>query len=187
MADVHRMATVAFKREGDALMLIGDTRDISANRSICAKSKAAKKALHRRSISLPRKQQRRFRAQADRRWARRHRATISPTAGCWSRSPRWRWRAISARTLAGTTVDAIPFFYGEDQARYLIAVPQRDAGEHRWRAATRPASPRLPSARPAAITIARRRQGEIALPTLRKAHEGWFPAYMGGEEIPPTN
>jgi phosphoribosylformylglycinamidine synthase len=27
----------------------------------------------------------------------------------------------------------------------------------------------------------------IAIGELRKAHEGWFPNYMGGTEIPPSN
>jgi len=31
------------------------------------------------------------------------------------------------------------------------------------------------------------REGELALSTLRTAYEGWFPNYMSGEEIPPTN
>ena len=30
-------------------------------------------------------------------------------------------------------------------------------------------------------------EGDIALSELRKAHEGWFPAYMSKEEVPPTN
>jgi hypothetical protein len=29
--------------------------------------------------------------------------------------------------------------------------------------------------------------GEIALAELRRSHEGWFPDYMSGEEVPPTN
>jgi len=31
------------------------------------------------------------------------------------------------------------------------------------------------------------REGELALSTLRTAYESWFPNYMSGEEIPPTN
>ncbi|MEI9887195.1 MAG: hypothetical protein WDN08_11960 [Rhizomicrobium sp.] len=29
--------------------------------------------------------------------------------------------------------------------------------------------------------------GEIAVAALKAAHESWFPRYMSGEEIPPTN
>ncbi len=43
--DVGRMATPAFKREGDVIILIGEDQGrIWANPSICAKSKAGKKA-----------------------------------------------------------------------------------------------------------------------------------------------
>jgi hypothetical protein len=30
-------------------------------------------------------------------------------------------------------------------------------------------------------------EGEIALSELKRAHESWFPNYMAGEEIPPSN
>jgi phosphoribosylformylglycinamidine synthase len=80
----------------------------------------------------------------------------------------------------------IAFLFGEDQARYVIAV---GLGE---------TSRILEEARKAGVTAAQigttggerlRLPGtdEIALAKLRSAHEGWFPAYMSREEIPPTN
>ena len=36
-------------------------------------------------------------------------------------------------------------------------------------------------------TLAIKGHGEISLSELGAAHEGWFPGYMAGEEIPPTN
>ena len=31
------------------------------------------------------------------------------------------------------------------------------------------------------------REGEMTLAELRRAHEGWFPNFMAGEEIPAAN
>ena len=56
-------------------------------------------------------------------------ATTCPTAASWSRWPRWRWPAASAPALSRHPRD-IPghaFWFGEDQARYLLAVPDSAA------------------------------------------------------------
>jgi phosphoribosylformylglycinamidine synthase len=89
--------------------------------------------------------------------------------------------------VAGTTVDAIPFFYGEDQARYVIAAPQ--AGADRIEGELRKAGiiHAIIGKAHAAKTLAVTNEGEVPLSDLRKAHEGWFPAYMAKEEIPPVN
>ena len=51
-----------------------------------------------------------------------------PMAACWWRSPKWRWQAISAPTVGQAEIaDAIAFWFGEDQARYLIAAPFAEA------------------------------------------------------------
>ena len=130
MADVNRMATVALKRAGDALMLIGDTQAaIWDNRSICARSKAAKTGAAPPVDLRGREEARRLRAQADRGRALRHRARSSPTAGLLVALAEMALAGdIGVEVgVAGTTVEAIPFFFGEDQARYVIAVPQKDA------------------------------------------------------------
>ena len=82
--------------------------------------------------------------------------------------------------------DAIPFWFGEDQARYLIAAPFAEAEKI------------VAEARAACIIVAElgKTGGDaltlddkdsIALAKLRAAHEGWFPSFMAGEEIPVTN
>ena len=84
--------------------------------------------------------------------------------------------------------DAIPFWFGEDQARYRMI-------------ATRPLpKPRKFSAEALAANIFVARLGRtggdalvlddkdrVALAKLRAAHEGWFPRFMAGEEIPTRN
>ena len=72
---------------------------------------------------------------------------------------------------------AHPYLFGEDQARYLIAVPD--------------AAPLLEAAKAAGVhaSLAGQAGGEalvsgglfaIELKALRAAHEGWLPAYMAG-------
>jgi phosphoribosylformylglycinamidine (FGAM) synthase-like enzyme len=79
--------------------------------------------------------------------------------------------------VAGTTVQAIPFFFGEDQARYLLAVPAKEAdrieGELREAGLVHALIGKT-GGKSVRVTG----EGEIALAELRKAHEGWFPAYM---------
>jgi phosphoribosylformylglycinamidine synthase len=82
--------------------------------------------------------------------------------------------------------DAVPFWFGEDQARYLIAAPFAEAEKI------------LAEALAGNIFVARlgKTGGDalllddkdrVALAKLSAAHEGWFPRFMAGEEIPPSN
>jgi phosphoribosylformylglycinamidine synthase len=82
--------------------------------------------------------------------------------------------------------DAIAFWFGEDQARYLIAAPFAVAEKI------------LAEARDAGIIVAElgKTGGDvlviddkdrITVAKLRAAHEDWFPRFMAGEEIPLTN
>jgi phosphoribosylformylglycinamidine synthase len=188
MADVNRMATVALKREGDALILIGDTRGHLGQ-----------------SIYLREIQQMETGAAppVDLTAEKKHGAFVRKLIEdgrcdtCHDLSDGGLLVALAEMALAGdvgieagvagTTVDAIPFFYGEDQARYLIAVPQKDAdkieGELREAGIIHAIVGKTQAAKVVRVTG----EGEIALSDLRKAHEGWFPAYMRGEEIPPKN
>ena len=51
-----------------------------------------------------------------------------PTAACWWRSPKWRCPSgIGASIGLAGLPDAIPFWFGEDQARYVIAAPFAEA------------------------------------------------------------
>jgi phosphoribosylformylglycinamidine synthase len=82
--------------------------------------------------------------------------------------------------------DAIGFWFGEDQARYVIAAPFAEAEKI------------VAEARAAYIFVAElgKTGGDaltiddkdsVKLAKLRAAHEGWFPRFMAGEEIPLTN
>jgi len=88
--------------------------------------------------------------------------------------------------IAGMT-QSIPFFFGEDQGRYLLtAAPEvADRIEHELREAGLVHAIIGQTIGEKVLRV--EREGEIALASLRALHEGWFPKYMSGEEIPPSN
>ncbi|MEI9931072.1 MAG: phosphoribosylformylglycinamidine synthase subunit PurL [Rhizomicrobium sp.] len=188
MQDVNRMATVALKREGDALILIGDTRGHLGQsiylREIEGKEEGAAPhvdlAAERKAGEFVRK------LIEDGRCDTAH--DLSDGGLLVALAEMALAGDIGLEVgVAGTTVDAIPFFYGEDQARYVIAVPQKDAdrieGELREAGIIHAIIGKTQASKTLRVTG----EGEVALSDLRKAHESWFPAYMRGEEIPPTN
>jgi len=188
MADVNRMATVALKREGDALILIGDTRG-HVGQSIYLRDVEGREEGAAPHVDLA----------AEKKHAAFVRKLIEDgrVDTCHDLSDGGLLVALAEMALAGdigaeigiagTTVDAIPFFYGEDQARYLIAVPQKDGdrieGELREAGIVHAIIGKTHAAKALNVTG----HGEVLLSALRKAHEGWFPAFMAKEEVPPVN
>ncbi len=179
MADVDRMATVAFKREGDVLMLIGDTRG-RLGQSIYLREIEGREEGSAPPVDLV----------AERKLGTFVRGLIE--AGridtCHDLSDGGLLVALAEMALAGdigaeagvagTTVEAIPFFFGEDQARYLIAVPLDEANKIEQELRDLGIVHALIGKTHAAKTLRIAGEGEAALCDLRKAHEGWFPAYM---------
>ncbi|HEY2835935.1 MAG TPA: phosphoribosylformylglycinamidine synthase subunit PurL, partial [Rhizomicrobium sp.] len=82
--------------------------------------------------------------------------------------------------------DAIPFFFGEDQARYVIAAPFAEAEKivEEARAAYIPVA-ELGKTGGDAIVV--NDKDRVTLAKLRDTHEGWFPRFMRREEVPVTN
>jgi phosphoribosylformylglycinamidine synthase len=79
-----------------------------------------------------------------------------------------------------------PFLFGEDQGRYVLAVPPDAAPailEQAQAAGVAAASLGLAGGDKIAIAG----MGEISLSALRAAHESWFPNLMSSGELPPTN
>jgi phosphoribosylformylglycinamidine (FGAM) synthase-like enzyme len=93
---------------------------------------------------------------------------------------------IGADIGQASLADAIPFFFGEDQARYLIAAPFAEAEKivQEARDAFIPVTELGKTGGDALVVNDKHR---VALSKLRKAHEDWFPRFMGREEIPLTN
>ena len=94
--------------------------------------------------------------------------------------------ALAEMALAGdlgvtlTATGGHALWFGEDQGRYLLALPEAAANalEPLAKAAGMPLA-RLGTAGGDALTL----PGEtpISMQSLRKVHEGWLPAYMAGE------
>jgi phosphoribosylformylglycinamidine synthase len=179
MADVHRMATVAFKREGDVLMLIGDTRGHLGQsiylREIAGKEEGAAPAV---DLAAERKH-----GEFVRKLVEAGRVDTVHDLSDGGLIVALAEMALASGIgceagVAGTTVEAVPFFYGEDQARYLIAAPLDEANRIEQELRDAGIVHAIIGKTHAAKTLRIAGEGEIALSELRAAHEGWLPAYM---------
>jgi phosphoribosylformylglycinamidine synthase len=187
MADVHRMASIAFRREGDAIILLGDTK------GHLGQSIYLREIEGREEGSCPRVDLAAERRDGD---FVRNLIEVGRVDTVHDVSDGGLLVALAEMALAGNigadigvagTPETIPFFFGEDQGRYLLTAPPAEAdrieGELRHAGIVHAIIGKTISAKVLRVE----REGELALSTLRSAHEGWFPSYMSGEEIPPTN
>ena len=174
----------ASSREGEAILLVGArmAAPISASRSICARSSAARTARRRRSTWRTRSALGDFvrslirvgdvdRGARSFRWRPRRR-----------RWPKWRWpRASAPRSTSSRTLEPIPQFFGEDQGRYVVDLPPRAgrAGHPGGQGGRRPGQ--LDRQRHGELLLAILGLATVPLSQLRSAHEAWFPAFMAGE------
>jgi phosphoribosylformylglycinamidine synthase II len=182
LKDVHRMATIAFKSEGDAILLIGETRG-HLGQSIYLREIEGREEGACPPVDLA----------AERKIGEFVRELIE--AGLTTvhdLSDGGLLVALAEMAMAGNigatlAVQAdIKFLFGEDQARYVVAAPQKQADM----LVAQARSAGVPAAligRTGGDKIALKGAGEIALAELKQAHEGWFPAYMGATELPPAN
>ena len=84
---------------------------------------------------------------------------------------------IGAEIAPPPEADPLAWLFGEDQARYIVAVPDAAPVLDGARAAGVPASV-IGRTGGAALTVSGR--GHISLARLREAHEAWFPRFMAG-------
>jgi len=95
-------------------------------------------------------------------------------------------RGIGASIGLAGLPDAIPFWFGEDQARYVMAAPFTEAEKIVAEATAAGITvAELGQTGGDAITLDDKDSVKVAL--LKAGFEGWFPNYMSGEEIPVTN
>ncbi len=109
-------------------------------------------------------------------------STIARMAALRSRSPKWRWRAASARPISAEPED-LPrhaFLFGEDQGRYVLAVPQDAAADILYEAAAIGVPAALLGMTGGAALILPGEQA-ISVAALKTAHESWLPDYMAGK------
>jgi phosphoribosylformylglycinamidine synthase len=179
MADVDRMATIAFKRAGDVLMLIGDTRG-HLGQSIYLREIEGREEGAAPPVGLA--------AEAKHGTFVRTLIEQGRVDTVHDLSDGGLAVALAEMALlgdigaeagvAGTTVEAIPFFFGEDQGRYLIAAPLDEANRIEQELRDLGIIHAIIGKTVAEKVLCIAGEGEVALSKLRQAHEGWFPAYM---------
>ena len=176
LADVTRRADAAFKREGDVLVLIG-APGRHLGQSLYARD------LHRREDGAPPPVD----LGLERRTGDLVRGLIADDLvdSCHDVSDGGLLVAVAEMALAGdlgaelvvapTDSDPAGFWFGEDQARYVVAVPDATAVIDRAAAAGIPAS-RIGRVAGGSLTV--NGAGAISVARLREINEGWLPALM---------
>jgi len=174
LKSVNRMATIAFKREGDAIVLIGETKG-HLGQSIYLREIEGREEGSAPPVDL----------------------TVEKKNGDFVRGLIESGRvdtvhdvsdggvliAVAEMAMAGNlgavvAPGTIPFLFGEDQARYVLAAPD---GERLVSDAKRAGLAATLLGSVGGDRIAVEGAGEVKIDGLRKAHEGWLPAYMSGE------
>ena len=186
IADVDRMATVAFKRAGDVVILIGESFG-HLGQSIYLREIEGKEEGGAPKVDLA----------AEKKNGNFVRGLIASGRAdtVHDLSDGGLLPAIAEMALAGNIgasvgqaeiADAVAFWFGEDQARYVIAAPFSEAEKI------------VAEARAAYIFVAElgKTGGDgitiddkdsIKISKLRAGHESWFPRFMSGEEMPARN
>jgi len=179
--DIDRMATAALKTEGDVLFLIGKTKgELGASlylREICGREDGAPPE---------------YDLAAERRNGEFVRRLIASgrVKTCHDVSDGGLLVALAEMALAGgigakidpiwdSSMPAMPpqaFLFGEDQARYVVAVSSKDAKKIEAEAPEGVVLARLGRVGGHGLTLAG--FGTISLADMRARHEGWMPALM---------
>jgi phosphoribosylformylglycinamidine synthase subunit PurL len=178
LADFTKSATIAFKGKGDAVMVIGETSGW-LGQSMYLRELAGMESGAPPPVDLA----------AERRNGDFVRALIAEgfVSAVHDVSDGGLLVAIAEMAMAsgiGAELEAAPipahgFWFGEDQARYVLSVPARNAAK----VATRARGAGIPvrwlgTTGGDALTLAGERP--ILLAGLCESFEGWLPAYMGG-------
>ena len=186
LKDVTKMATVAFKRQNDVVILIGETRGHLGQsiylREIEGKEEGASPPV---DLAVEKKN-----GDFVRRLIQAGRVDtvhdVSDGGVAVAIAEMAMAGGIGSSVGQAEIAGAIPFWFGEDQGRYLIAAPFAEAEKI------------VAEARAATIFVAElgKTGGDalvidgkdsVKIAKLRSSHEDWFPRFMAGEEIPPTN
>ena len=186
LKDISKMATIAFKREDDVVILIGETKG-HLGQSIYLREIEGREEGAAPPVDLV----------AEKKHGEFVRGLIAggrvDTAHDLSDggllvalAEMALARGIGASVGQAAIADAIPFWFGEDQGRYLIAIPLAEAEK----IVTEARAAYIPLAelgRTGGSEIVIDDRDRVPVSKLRAAHEGWFPRFMAAEEIPPTN
>jgi phosphoribosylformylglycinamidine synthase len=186
LKDVRRMATIAFKRDDDAIILIGETKGHLGQslyvREIEGREEGAAPPV---DLAVERRNGEFIRTLID-----SHAVDtvhdVSDGGMMVALAEMAMASGIGAEIGLSTTAGAIPFLFGEDQGRYLVAVRAVDADRVR-EAAVNAMVPVALLGRTGGSKLSVEGHGEVQVADLKRSHEAWLPRYMGSRELPPTN
>jgi phosphoribosylformylglycinamidine synthase len=178
LPDFTRSATLAFKAEGEAILLIGETQGWLGQsvylRDICGREDGAPPPV---DLIEERENGDVVRALIRDGWATA--AHDVSDGGLLVALAEMAMASGIGATLAAAPDDtpAHAFWFGEDQARYLVTVPadRADAAMRRVRAASVPVH-RIGTTGGATLLLPGERP--ILIKALTERFEGWFPQYM---------
>jgi phosphoribosylformylglycinamidine synthase len=184
IGDVTRMASLAFKRAGDALLLIGET-PIDEGGGHLGQSVYLREIEGREEGGAPPVNLAMEKKNGDFVRALIEAGRIDTAHDV---SDGGLVTAAAEMALAGNIgvtlkLDSISFAFGEDQARYLIAAPAAEA-EAIVAEAMAAGVRAVLIGHAGGAAIALEHGASLALSALRAAHEGWLPGYMNA---PHTN
>jgi phosphoribosylformylglycinamidine synthase len=176
LADYRRMATLAFKAAGEAIVLVGATNG-HLGQSLWLREVAGLEAGPPPPVDLT----------AERTNGDLVRALIGDGAvtACHDLSDGGLLVAVAEMALAGGIgaaveipegADPTAWLFGEDQGRYLVTAP--NAADILARAAAAGAPAAVIGRTEAGATLTVPNGLSISLDTLRDTHEGWLPRYM---------
>jgi phosphoribosylformylglycinamidine synthase subunit PurL len=186
LKDVSKMATLGFKRENDVVILIGETKG-HLGQSIYLREIEGREegGCPKVDLALEKKNGDFVRGLIE---AGRVDTVHDVSDGglIVAVAEMAIQRGIGASVGQAEIADGIGFWFGEDQARYVIAAPFAEAEKivAEARAATIFVA-ELGKTGGDALTIDDK--DSLKLAKLRATHEAWFPRFMTGEEIPVTN
>jgi len=173
--DLDRMATVAFKAEGEAVILVG----ASQNEGWLGQSLYLRELCDREEGAPPPVDLAHERAVGD---AVRGLIAAGRVTACHDVSDGGLLVALAEMALAGDigiridgVADTPAALFGEDQGRYLVTAPESHAAA--VLADLGPLARRIGTTGGDAVTLA---DGSLPLADLRTAHEGFLPGLMAG-------
>lgn len=182
LEDFTKSATLAFKAEGEAILLIGETHGWLGQsvylRDICGREEGAPPPVD-------------LAAEKRNGDAVRGMIRAGTATAVHDLSDGGLLVAIAEMAMAGNigaTLDAAPaatvphaWWYGEDQARYLVTVPEK----HLLAVMTKLKAVDVPCVqigRTGGTTLEIEGEGSVDLKKLSHAHESWLPQYMASRD-----
>ena len=180
LADVTKHATVGFKAEGEAIVLIGETKGWLGQSAylatVCGREEGAPPpvdlAVERRNGEFVRSL-----------------ITAGRLTACHDLSDGGLAVALAEMAMAkgiGATIEALPagpthaVLFGEDQGRYLLSLPT-GAAEAVVAEAKAAGVPAEIIGKTGGSELALPGEAAVSIAALRKTHESWLPDYMAGK------